>query len=84
MRNRIDDTNLMTLKTSAVYQIITAYTTGLKHADHVELGGKSRSSVVLKSCPDSLRKGLPSSEPKYHRATGDLMKTYPVAMYFIR
>ncbi len=48
----LDDTNLMTLKTSAVREIIRAYTLGLNHAGRVELGGASRASVVRKSCPD--------------------------------
>ena len=48
----LDDTNLMTLKTSAVHEIIRAYTAGLNHAGRIEFGGKSRESVVRKSCPD--------------------------------
>ena len=48
----LDDTNLLTLKTSAVHEIIRAYTAGLNHAGRVELDGESRESVVRKSCPD--------------------------------
>ena len=48
----LDDTNLVTLKTSAVREIIRAYTAGLNHAGRVELSGASRASVVRKSCTD--------------------------------
>lgn len=55
---RLDDTNLMTLKTSAVYEILRAYTAGLNHAGRVELAGESRESVVRKTCsnPEKDRK----------------------------
>ena len=48
----LDDTNLMSLKTSAVHEILRAYTAGLNHAGRVELGGESRERVLRKSCPD--------------------------------
>lgn len=47
----LDDTNLETLKNSAVSEMIRAYTAGVNHAGRFEFDGKSRVEVLRDACP---------------------------------
>lgn len=48
----LDDTSRETLVSSAVREIIRAYTSGINHAARKELDGKSRAEVIREACPD--------------------------------
>jgi len=47
----LDDSNLETLKRSAISEVIRAYTAGVNHAGRFEFDGKSRAEVLRKACP---------------------------------
>ena len=47
----LDDSNLETLKKSAVSEVIRAYTAGVNHAGRFEFDGKSRAEVLRDACP---------------------------------
>jgi len=47
----LDDSNLETLKKSAVSEVIRAYTAGVNHAGRFEFNGKSRAEVLRDACP---------------------------------
>jgi hypothetical protein len=47
----LDDSNLETLKQSAVSEVIRAYTAGVNHAGRFEFDGKSRAEVLRDACP---------------------------------
>jgi hypothetical protein len=48
----LDDSNLETLKRSAVSEVIRAYSAGINHAGRAEFDGKSRLQVLREACPD--------------------------------
>ena len=47
----LNDSNLETLKRSAVSEVIRAYTAGVNHAGRFEFDGKSRVEVLRDACP---------------------------------
>lgn len=49
----LDDSNEDQLKKTAVSEILRAYTAGINHAGRFEFDGKSRESVLRKTCPDT-------------------------------
>ncbi len=49
----LDDSSEDQLKKTAVSEILRAYTAGINHAGRFEFDGKSRESVLRKTCPDS-------------------------------
>ena len=49
----MDDSNEDQLKKTAVSEILRAYTAGINHAGRFEFDGKSRESVLRKTCPDT-------------------------------
>lgn len=49
----LDDSSEDQLKKSAVSEILRAYTAGINHAGRFEFDGKSRESVLRKTCPDT-------------------------------
>ena len=51
-RIMLDDTSTETLVTSAVHEIIRAYTSGINHSPRAEFAGKSRVAAVREACPD--------------------------------
>jgi hypothetical protein len=48
----LDDSSDDRLKKTAVCEVLRAYTAGLNHAGRFEFNGKSRESVLRKTCPD--------------------------------
>ncbi len=48
---RLDDTNPQSLVTSATHEVIRAWTAGVNHTPHADLGGKSRERVLRESRP---------------------------------
>jgi len=48
----LDDSSEDRLKKTAVSEILRAYTAGINHAGRFEFDGKSRESVLRKTCPD--------------------------------
>ena len=49
----LDDSSEAQLKKTAVSEILRGYTAGMNHAGRFEFAGKSRESVLRKTCPDS-------------------------------
>jgi hypothetical protein len=49
----LDDSSEDRLKKTAVSEILRAYTAGINHAGRFEFDGKSRESVLRKTCPDT-------------------------------
>ena len=48
----LDDTNMETLKQSAVSEVVRAYVSATNHAQRFELDGKSRMRVLKNACPN--------------------------------